>query len=50
LVLDEGAREQIITPTANDPDNLHDLLEDTKTVFDDIDRRLFIFGLKRLGD
>jgi hypothetical protein len=50
LVLDEGAWEEIITLTADDADNLQDLLEDTKTVFYDIDRRLFMFGVKKPGD
>lgn len=50
LVLDEGAWEEIITLSADDADNLQDLLEDTKTVFYDIDRRLFMFGVKKPGD
>lgn len=49
LVLDEGAWEEIITLNADDADNLQDLLEDTKTVFYDIDRRLFMFGVKKPG-
>jgi hypothetical protein len=50
LVLDEGAWEEIITLSADDADNLQDLLEDTKTVFYDIDRRLFMFGVKKPGE
>jgi hypothetical protein len=49
LVLDEGAWEEIITLSADDADNLQDLLEATKTVFYDIDRRLFMFGVTKPG-
>lgn len=49
LVLDEGAWEEVITVTADDADNLQDVLEDTETVYYDIERRLFMFGVKRPG-
>ena len=49
LVLDEGAWEEIITLSADDADNLQDLLEDTKTVFYDIDRRVLMFGVTKAG-
>lgn len=49
LVLDEGAWEEIITVTAEDADNLQDVLEDTEVVYYDIERRLFMFGVKRPG-
>ena len=50
LVLDEGAWEEVISVTAEDADNLQDVLEDTKVVFYDIERRLFMFGVKKPGD
>jgi hypothetical protein len=49
LVLDEGAWEEVITITADDADNLQDVLESTETVFYDIERRLFMFGVRRPG-
>lgn len=49
LVLDEGAWEEVITLTADDADNLQDVLESTETVFYDIDRRLFMFGVRAPG-
>lgn len=49
LVLDEGAWEEIITLTAEDADNLQDVLTSAKVVFYDIDRRLFMFGVQKPG-
>lgn len=49
LVLDEGAWEEIITLTADDADVLQDALANTETVYYDISRRLFMFGVKRPG-
>jgi hypothetical protein len=49
LVLEEGAWEEVISVTAEDADNLQDVLEDTKVVFYDIERRLFMFGVKKPG-
>lgn len=49
LVLDEGAWEEVLTLTADDADNLQDVLEDTETVYYDIGRRLFMFGVKKPG-
>lgn len=49
LVLDEGAWEEIITVTAEDADVLQELLTANKTVFYDINRRLFMFGVKKPG-
>jgi len=49
LVLDEGAWEEVITLTAEDADVLQDVLEATKTVYYDSDRRLFMFGVKKPG-
>lgn len=49
LVLDQGAWEEIITVTAEDADNLQDVLVATDTVYYDIERRLFMFGVKKPG-
>ena len=49
LVLDEGAWEEIITVSAEDADVLQELLAGNKTVFYDIRRRLFMFGVKKPG-
>jgi hypothetical protein len=50
LVLDEGAWEEVLTLTADDADNLQDVLKNTKTVFYDIDRRVLMFGVTKSGD
>jgi hypothetical protein len=50
LVLDEGAWEEVLTVSADDADNLQDVLKNTKSVFYDIGRRTLIFGVKKVGD
>jgi len=50
LVLDEGAWEEVLTVTAEDADNLQDMLKNTKSVFYDIDRRVLMFGVTKAGD
>jgi hypothetical protein len=50
LVLDEGAWEEVLTLDADDADNLQDLLEDTDTVHYDIERRVLMFGVTKIGD
>ena len=50
LVLDEGTWEEVLTLDADDADNLQDLLEDTDTVHYDIERRVLMFGVKKIGD
>jgi hypothetical protein len=50
LVLDEGAWEEVLTLDADDADNLQDLLEDTDTVHYDIERRVLMFGVTKVGD
>jgi hypothetical protein len=50
LVLDEGAWEEVLTVTAEDADNLQDVLKNTKSVFYDIDRRVLMFGVTKAGD
>jgi hypothetical protein len=39
LVLDEGVWEEVLTITADDADNLQDVLKNTKNEFYDIGRR-----------
>jgi predicted hydrolase (HD superfamily) len=50
LVLDEGAWEEVLSVTAEDADNLQDVLKNTKNVFYDIDRRVLMFGVTKAGD
>jgi hypothetical protein len=49
LVLDQGAWEEVLTLTADDADNLQDVLRSTETVYYDIHRRLFMFGVTKPG-
>ncbi|QCB93534.1 hypothetical protein [Cellulomonas shaoxiangyii] len=49
LVLDQGAWEEVLTLTADDADNLQDVLTATDTVYYDIERRLFMFGVTKPG-
>jgi hypothetical protein len=44
LILDNGAEEYVIRPTNEDADVLTDLLEQTRTVFFDMERGVLIFG------
>ena len=50
LVLDEGAWEEVLTLDPDDADNLQDLLEDTDTVHYDVERRVLMFGVAKVGD
>lgn len=50
LVLDQGAWEEVLTVSADDADNLQDVLKNTGTVFYDIDRRVLMFGVTKTGD
>ena len=49
LVLDEGAWEEVLTLDPDDADNLQDLLTNTKNVFYDINRRVLMFGVTKVG-
>jgi hypothetical protein len=49
-VLDEGAREEVLTITADDADNLQDVLKKTKNVFYDVGRRVLMLGVTKTGD
>ncbi len=44
LILDNGAEEYVLRPMDEDADVLTDLLEQTGTVFFDMDRKVLIFG------
>lgn len=50
LVLDEGAWEEVLTLSADDADNLQDVLSNTKNVFYDVGRRVLMFGVTKTGD
>lgn len=50
LVLDQGAWEEVLTVSADDADNLQDILKNTHNVFYDIDRRVLMFGVTKTGD
>ena len=49
LVLDEGAWEEVLTLSADDADNLQDLLVQQGTVHYDVRRRVLLFGVKKPG-
>ncbi|CAN5890331.1 hypothetical protein BH18ACT11_BH18ACT11_22780 [soil metagenome] len=49
LILDNGAEEYILQPTAEDARVQIELLKQAKTVFFDIDRKVLIFGNVPLG-
>ena len=50
LVLDQGAWEEVLTLDPDDADNLQDLLENTSTVHYDIERRVLLFGVTKVGE
>ena len=50
LVLDQGAWEEVLTLDADDADNLQDLLANTDVVQYDIERRVLMFGVTRVGE
>jgi hypothetical protein len=49
LVLDQGAWEEILTVDSDDADNLQDLLINTSDVHYDIERRVLMFGVTKVG-
>ena len=49
LVLDQGAWEEVLTVSADDADNLQDLLLAQDTVHYDIRRRVLMFGVRKPG-
>ena len=50
LVLDQGAWEEVLTLHPDDADALQDLLEDSKVVHYDVNRRVLMFGTTAVGD
>jgi hypothetical protein len=50
LVLDQGAWEEVLTLDADDADNLQDLLVNTDVVQYDIERRVLMFGVTKIGE
>jgi hypothetical protein len=44
LILDDGAQEVLIMPTADDAKVLRDLLHDADTIYWDTEREVLIFG------
>lgn len=50
LVLDQGAWEEVLSLSADDADNLQDLLTSAETVFYDIHRRTLMFGTTAVGE
>jgi hypothetical protein len=49
LVLDQGAWEEVLTVSADDADNLQDLLSSAGTVFYDVSRKTLMFGTTPTG-
>jgi|SRR5215207_693715 len=49
LVLDQGAWEEVLTVSAEDADNLQDMLSESEDVFYDIGRRVLMFGTTPVG-
>ncbi|WP_457964089.1 hypothetical protein M1E17_21570 [Arthrobacter sp. D1-29] len=49
LVLDQGAWEEVLSLSADDADNLQDLLTSAGTVFYDVSRRTLMFGTTPVG-
>ena len=44
LILDNGAEEALIMPTAEDGKLLRDLIHDADTIYWDLDKEVLIFG------
>ena len=44
LILDNGAEEALIMPTAEDGKLLRDLINDADTIYWDLDKEVIIFG------
>lgn len=49
LILDQGAAEYVIRPTADDLDVLLQLLESGEEVYFDLHRKVLIFGNESVG-
>jgi hypothetical protein len=44
LILDNGAQEALIMPTAEDGKLLRDLIHDADTIYWDLDKEVLVFG------
>ena len=44
IILDNGAEEYVILPTAEDSEVLMELLEKTETLYFDLERQVLMFG------
>src|SRR5687767_4350854 len=49
LVLDQGAWEEVLTLSADDADNLQDVLSTAKVAHFDVGRRVLMFGTTSVG-
>jgi hypothetical protein len=49
LILDNGAEEYVLQPTAEDTRVQHELFKQAKTVYFDLDRKVLIFGDTPIG-
>ena len=49
LVLDHGAEEYVIRPTADDLDVLESLLRESHNVYFDLERKVLMFGNRSVG-
>ena len=49
LILDEGAEEYVLRPTADDVDVLQELLADAANVYFDMERKVLMFGVRAVG-
>jgi hypothetical protein len=49
LILDNGAEEYVLRPTAEDSDVLMDLFKKSKAIYFDMGRQVLIFGNISLG-
>ena len=49
LILDDGADEYIIRPTADDVDVLQEVFDDAEKVFFDLERKVLMFGVRSVG-
>ena len=49
LILDNGAQEYVLQPTAEDTKVQNDLFKQAKTVYFDLDRKVLIFGNIPIG-
>lgn len=48
LILDEGAEEYVLRPTAEDTDVLQELFSKADTVYFDRDRKVLMFGVQQV--